>query len=42
MRTISADHLKIHHDSNLIQAGTAGKIRLPGLWANNKDAKSDI
>ena len=39
MRTISAEHLKMHDDSNLIQAVTASKIRLPRLWANRKEMK---
>ena len=41
--TSSVDHLRNHHDtsviSNISQAGTADIIRLPRLWANNKDMK---
>ena len=32
----------MHDDSDVIQATTPGNIRLPRLWANSKDAKSDI
>ena len=41
MLTISTAHLKSHHDSNVMQAGTADKIRLPRLWANREDMKTD-
>ena len=36
---ISADHQKMHDDSDVIQASTPGNIRLPRLWANRKDMK---
>ena len=29
----------MHDDSDVIQASTPGNIRLPRLWANNKDMK---
>ena len=32
----------MHDDSDVIQASTPGKIRLPRLWADNKDMKADI
>ena len=38
---LSADHQKMHDDSNVSQAGTADIIRRPRLWANNKDMKFD-
>ena len=45
MLTLSADHLRSRSDSNVIsnmsQAGTPGNIRLPRLWANSKEMKTD-
>ena len=31
----------MHDDSDVIQASTHGNIRLPRLWANSKDMKTD-
>ena len=33
---ISADHQKMHDDSDVIQASTPGNIRLPRLWAGQQ------
>ena len=31
----------MHDDSDVIQASTPGNIRLPRLWANSKEMKTD-